>query len=446
MDVMLFDIDTYKKDGILFPKTFHTVYSLDKSKYHAKEQAYRENKGLSVDQTFDNLKKRTSRDYFNNVLGGQVEALSYSDYVFPTYRFLMPDALMEDWLAIIDPHCDNRKRDHSIHQPMTAFIVSKMLGGGTPSDGLIIGGASLLEHCATILLNEEKTQYLRDYFDELYPARKRQSWSPTLCKKFACDIFYQTAVISALFHDIGYPWQFANGIGKSLKIADYDRKSFKSRSVSMMMNAVSNRLLAFPFHGYSTTSILHPTDNWTMRLQDSVESAFYNTHGFPGALAFTHLTDEIRKFPQELNLNDAVYQFIVDWASVGILMHDMPSQYSKKGKVINPQFRLSIDTDPLSCLIAMSDILEEFNRPKSSFTSVMDYVKIEFDSPCKATEINVVGDTLHITYLYENNVDAARNKKRREDEVFEYFNPNSGFIDLSTIGIKTVVCTTEMKQ
>lgn len=443
---MLFDTDKYQKDGILFPKTFHTVYSLDKSKYYAKEQAYRENKGLSIDQTFDNLKKRTSSEYFNNVIGAQVEALSYSDYVFPAYRFLMPDALMEDWLAIIDPHCDNRKRDHSLHQPMTAFIVSRMLRDDNPQDLLTIGGMSLLDHCATILLNEEKTQYLRDYFAELYPAIKKQSWSPILLRKFARDIFYQVAVVSALFHDIGYPWQFANGIGKSLKIADYDQKNFKSRSVSIMMNAVSNRLLAFPFHGYSATSILHPTDNWTMKLQDSIESAFYNTHGFPGALAFTHLTDEIRKFPNELNLNDAVYQFIVDWASVGILMHDMPDQYAKDGKVLNPQYRLSIDTDPLSCLIAMSDILEEFNRPKSSFSSDKDRVTIKYDSPCIATKINVVGDTLHITYLYENNVAATRNKKRREDEVFVYFNPNSGYIDLSAIGINKVECTTEVKK
>lgn len=440
---MRFDIDIYRKNGIAFPKTFHSIYSIDKSKYSHIEEDYQKNGGLTVDQTFDKLEMRTTASYFSKVLAAQTDALSYSDYVFPTYKFLMSDALLDDWMAIIDPHSKWPKRDHSVHQPMTAYIVSQLLGCGDVSQGLKVNNRSLLDLCSDILINDDNTQYLRDYFKSLYPLWNKITWTGAIKKKFAIDIFYQAAVVSALFHDIGYPWQFANNISKYLKVADYDCNNFKTRSIDIMLNAISNRLLAFPFHGYSVESMLHPTDNWNNRLQDSLSKAFYGTHGFPGALAFTHLTDEVRKFPQKLNLNDAIYQFIIDWAAVGILMHDMPGQYAEKGIVKSPQYKLHVDTDPLSCLIAMSDILEEYNRPNSAFTGGED-VKITYDSPCKAVEVDVVGDVLNIAYLYEDNIHRARNQMRREEEIDEYFNEKTGFIDLTGIGINHVKCHTDI--
>lgn len=36
-------------------------------------------------------------------------------------------------------------------------------------------------------------------------------------RKFWRRIFYRTVVLSALFHDIGYPWQYVDRIGTSLK-------------------------------------------------------------------------------------------------------------------------------------------------------------------------------------------------------------------------------------
>lgn len=441
-----FNLENYNKLGVAYPNTYDTINFIDKQKYAKLEQQY-DPDGNGVSNTFLMLKKRTSKEYYTNILMSQSKALVYSKHLFPTYKFIMPEALLDDWLAIIDPHREG-KRDHSTHQPMTAYIVSQMLGCGDPANELSVDGRTLLDRCVDLLIDENNqgTHYLRKYFCELYPKAKTMSISSTVKHKIAREVFCQTAVTSALFHDIGYPWQFTYGLSKSLLASDYVDNKQIERSADDIKQRISGRLLNYPFHGYSETSIAHQTFLWRSALDESLTAAFHNTHGFPGALAFTYLTDIVRKFPQNLSFEEAICQFIIDWAAVGIMMHDMPRQCRGNSNTPpRPQFRLSADVDPLSCLIAMSDILEEFNRPRSVFESEEKSVNVKYTYPCIETSLDVVGDELCIKYLYEDEKLVAANRKSREDEVNEYFNYSDRFINLEALGIKTVKCVVAKK-
>lgn len=124
------------------------------------------------------------------------------------------------------------------------------------------------------------------------------------------------------------------------------------------------------------------------------------------------------------------------------MMHDMVRQYyGKNNGPDEPRYKLSIEKDPLSCLIAMADILEEFGRPLAKYTVQADKVETRFDYPCNLTRVEVNGNVLGITYIYNSNSEKAANESRRKKEVEDYFCVSSGYVDLSEIGIERVTCT-----
>ena len=105
-----------------------------------------------------------------------------------------------------------------------------------------------------------------------------------------------------------------------------------------------------------------------------------------------------------------------------------------------------MDIDPLSCLIATADILEEFCRPKAEFGKLMNGVNentvVRYDHDCSGAKIELNGSKLDIVYLYKSQSMANIAYSRRKQEVREYFNADNGFIDLSPIGITEVDCDT----
>ena len=118
--------------------------------------------------------------------------------------------------------------------------------------------------------------------------------------------------------------------------------------------------------------------------------------------------------------------------------------YGKEGYVpgkmpAKPQYRLSFDTDPLSCLIAMADILEEFGRPMANFDQEGEKMITTFSYPCVGSEITVTGKTMTITYHYENPLQAVKYQNKRDDEKKRYFNEECGFIDMNALGIETIL-------
>ena len=83
--------------------------------------------------------------------------MDYSQLAIPAYRFILPEVLADDWLATVGWHKFNR--DHVLHQPLTAYIVLKLLtGGGDAGQAFMVDdGVSLLDACVNEILKWEGT-------------------------------------------------------------------------------------------------------------------------------------------------------------------------------------------------------------------------------------------------------------------------------------------------
>ena len=439
--MMEFSVDLFREKGIRFPTTFKMKESLDYRSFHRMVKALSKD-GVKIGTALRRLKERTPRDYYNRILLSQTEAQKYAINSFPLYKLLLPEVLMDDWLSIICPQLKG-KRDHSLHQPLTAYIVSELLRGGKDGRGLVLPtGQTLLEECANMFLEKPGTKYLRDFYCDLY--RQGIPQEDYMRKSWAKDLFYQTAIIAALFHDIGYPWQFMNKVGSSIGLINREGMSMGKSMEKSVFEYIEERLLAYPFYAYSDIPLHRPTATWNLEVIRLVDEAYRKTHGFPGALAYMCLNDSIRKFTGDLSMKQADCRFIQEWAAVGILMHDMVWQYYGKNKHPDqPRFRLFMDKDPLSCIIAMADVLEEFSRPSAFFKPTdgdKDGVCVSFKSSCTKTVINVNANTLEITYHYSSIDEKIINEKGRKDEIKNYFEKPLGYIDLSAVGIERVVC------
>lgn len=431
-------LDNFHLHNKPYTRLFNFKKLLCISRYTALEQKFKDY--VDKDEAFERLKLRTSAEYYNEVYSAQMSALSLSESLFPAYKFIFPDVLMDDWLSIICPHKKGR-RDHSLHQPLTSYIVSELLGMLDKDNVLKVKDETLCDYCVDKLINDKRTLYLRHYFDELYQ-KEFPIKNDAQKKNWARAVFEQASIMASLFHDIGYPWQFMNLLGKAT--SNIELNGGFSHQANYIYDQICSRLLVYPFYGYSESCVKHPLSNSKNEVLKQIESASSKTHGFPGALAFTYLNDVISKYPVEYNFEGATVRFIQDWASVAIMMHDMASRYrNDKGEVLNPHYRIRIDTDPLSCLISMADILEEFGRPLADFRSYTKGVVTRYNYPCTRTTIDVTGNVMKITYLYKEDCNLSKFRSIREKEVYSYFNEIDGYLDLSPVGIERVECNVD---
>lgn len=389
------------------------------------------------------LKKRTTKHYFQKIYSAQTDVQSYSFKSFPAYKFILPETLADDWASTVDWHKEWATRDHSLHQPLSAYIVQRLLGFGNADKSLLTPNGRLLSLCADKLLNSAGTEYIRKYFVEIYP--DFQDWYPDQKKIWATCLFYETAVVAALFHDMGYPWQFVNRLKEHIGFANYiDKENTDLGSGDSIFDYLKSHLLCMPFNAYRPIN-----DQTTMEdiqnIKDVMHRAYIKSHGLPGALAFTALTNQTFSFPEPLSHNAATTKLKMEMAAVAILMHDMEGMYREGDKC----FHLSFDVDPLSCIIAMSDVLEEFERPSASFENDFNghdgIVHIKYKVPCVATDLKIENSNMKIVYQYNTLEDANNSRKRRKEEINNYFGIGSGFIDLSALGISQVDCDTELQ-
>ena len=249
--MMELSVNNFKKNGIRFSSVFSMRSSLDHQKLYEIGKIFSDN-GVRIGTALRRLKCRTSADYYHHILAAQTVAMKYAIHSFPPYKLLLPDVLMDDWLSIMGPH-QRWRRDHSLHQPLTAYIVSELFKGGKQGKGLVLSsGKSLLEECARMFLEMPGTGFLRNYYEDLYgkglPPKGfiRDSW--------ARAIFYQTAIIAALFHDIGYPWQFINKVGSHIDIINNGCVGSYDSMSKGIFDYIRDRLLIYPFYGYSDTT------------------------------------------------------------------------------------------------------------------------------------------------------------------------------------------------
>ena len=100
---MIFDYNDFVCTKDYFPRYFNILWSVDRDSYLKMEREY-DKEGDCVSTALESIKQRVPKKYYFKMNSAQLDAITYSESVFPTYRFILPDALMDDWLSIMDPH------------------------------------------------------------------------------------------------------------------------------------------------------------------------------------------------------------------------------------------------------------------------------------------------------------------------------------------------------
>ncbi len=431
MSSLSFSLEGYKKDCLLLPpEVLCPYFNIDPILYHQLEKKNKERKARGdLNIAFQELKKRTGPDRFRNTYPIQTRTLDYSVQAFPAYRFILPEVMSEDWLAIVD--WGKFQRDHVLHQPLCGYVLLKLLK-------MPINGETFLDRIVKFITEDEKLQYIRDSLKNMGMKENHVLLkNDELAKQLWKVIFEEAAYIAAVFHDLGYPWQYAermrgnlDGINTPL-LDDF-------QNTSQIVKTFGNRLLFYPFNGYKKPNIACPS-TWEKRLRELTEKSLQNTHGFVGALGFLHLNDCIRKYPSEQE--SSIHLLCVEWIATAIMMHNMKDIYwgnKPNGIPENPFLRLSFDKDPLSSIITLVDILQDFERPSVSYGVRGKTVTMEYKSACTKTEITIDDNRLIIEYFMKTPEDLVIKRMSLPKEQFEYFDPRYGYLDLSSIGIHSV--------
>lgn len=433
MESLIFNIDGFKeavRKGLFLPDSLSYGF-VDEEKFEKcqKQQEWKTNK---ISDVFDELRQRMGHHYFKNVVFAQTCALDYAALQFPAYSMLIDEDLTEDWLAIIDfhrKHC----RDHSLHQSLTAYVAASLLGNGESNKAFTIPVApgNLLDYCVNAILKSEKTLYIRESaFRHGIPQNMLED--NAAAREFWKGLFYRTVVLSALFHDIGYPWQYTDRIGSSLK-SKVEILHPLDTTVDDIVACFKDRMVLMPLQYYANKKGVAPMYE-KKEFQRLIQEAL-KTHGFPGAIAFLALNDAIRKYPSE-QPNAMLQEFCVEWAAMGIFMHDMAGKQEKNF----PKLRVCIEKDPLSAIISISDYLEEFSRPKVKILPKFKESRMKYYHDCTQVSVEMGEEgTLTVKMKYTNASNKAIANEFKRKETYSYFDPGNGYVDLSPIGVRKVV-------
>jgi hypothetical protein len=130
------------------------------------------------------------------------------------------------------------------------------------------------------------------------------------------------------------------------------------------------------------------------------------------------------------------------------MMHDLGKIYWGKDRLggespTNPSLRLSFDRDPLSSIVTLADVLQEFNRPTAKFgqtngIGLNDQVVISYESVCSETELELDGAAMTIRYKMKDDDSRRIKRKSIADDQHCYFDRASGFLNMESIGIESV--------
>lgn len=441
--MMRFSLADYKRNtGKYAPPSFLSPFTkVDRVRYKNLEARHFKDgkKTNDIGNAFDELKKRTSKAYFHKVYPVQSRTLGYASLSFPAYRFILPEVITEDWIATVDWH--KFQRDHVLHQPLTAYIALKLLGSphSSRNSGLVLpSNDRLLDTCISEVLQFKETAYLKDFLLECGLPEKSAWLKPGKLQEWLWkQLFVETAYLAAVFHDLGYPWQYVGLLGDKLEPVTAPAMIKEEAIEHSILNSFKERLIYIAMNGYHKPTPSTPAV-WEKEIKEQTKKAITGTHGFPGALGFLFLNDCIRQFPDR-NVNP-VRQLCVEWAAVAIMMHDMSRVYHGKGKIPErPHLRLDAKVDPLSALITLADVLQDFERPVGKFSSRKDHkVALSYNHACEYTEINLHGNSLNIDYKMQAR-DLPFKRSRLPDEQDEYFNPRYGYLNLKAWGIESIM-------
>ena len=129
------------------------------------------------------------------------------------------------------------------------------------------------------------------------------------------------------------------------------------------------------------------------------------------------------------------------------MMHDMCKIYWGKSDVPyptpeNPFLRLSFDRDPLSSIVTLTDVIQDFERPAAVFTDAALWKETGdaqvYDKGCSGAELRLNGRELTIEYIMDNDESRAIKRKSLKKERHDYFDAQYGYLDMSSLGISNV--------
>lgn len=434
---MLRPPDTFRPYVVVRPDAYQ---ALESEHERTLERAH-DGRVLGLEYTFGQLKKRVGSEYFWKVYPVQSKTLDWAQLSFPAYRFILAEVLQDDWLATVDWHKFNR--DHALHQPLTAYVVLKMLTGAG-DQGWEIGGERLLDLCVDKVLRWEKTNYLKKFMEGSDSGRVGLPGflfdGSLLSREIWKALFFEAAFLAATFHDLGYPWQYVNSLSSKLEHAGYLKDS-PTGDAERLVEDFGGRLLFYPLNGYGSVGLNAPS-TWRERLIGQMADGLRETHGLPGAIGFLYLNDVLREFPEG---ESVLREFCVEWAAMAVMMHDMKDVYwGRNGTAKLPEnkhLQLRFDVDPLSCVVTLADVLQDFERPSVEFrASSVEEACARYKSEVRsaALEYSARRRTLRIEYRCIDANAASRKEAFLRGDQEEYFDPQFGYLDLSACGIERV--------
>jgi hypothetical protein len=417
-------LNNFYGTSLLIPTTpLEPHRCIDRGRFPVSEEAI----SKRIETTKNALEQRMGGEYFSKYDRARTLSLGYANTVFPAYSMLYLDIACEDWLSLVDFH-KGFGRDHSVHQPLTAYIVSKLLGGGKENAGFEICGETLMKK-ALDAINDTGCQYLRDrlaFYDSASPLLQGD-------RDLLRIVFYQTAIITAMYHDLGYPWQFIERMHDFLKDdillcgrLKYDEEGAVNPIVSNYIVAHNNELMFRPFYDYGKGGLT------TAHINEKVfEKYLHESHGLPGALAYWAYNAEYHTGAGERTAG--LIKFCQEWTSLAILMHDMQKAYDKHGFA-----RLDFKSDPLSFIIALADTLEDFNRPNATINADGTGMgcQITYSFPSLSVELIENGGVGMLKFAVVEKERANQEKYKRNDQrnLFD----EGGYFDLASVGLTSM--------
>lgn len=392
--------------------------------------------GMTLHEHYVQAASRMTADAFGQVRMAATRALRCANNYFPAYSFHIGEFINDEWLSSVDWH-KKFHRDHILHQLLTVYVGNTILvGNGT--DEFVVDDTPIINRCLNAVLFAPECAYLRDYLRTM-GAPSIYFNGDELARRLWTDILKESFFLAAMYHDIGYPWQFVSTIQNKLG-PNGPPMSPMTRGVEWVHDHYRDRLLMYPLRGYQPFSATLPSE-WIARCKETMYAAFSKTHGLPGALALLHLNDALREYPI-MARDHAVSRFCIEWAAMAIMMHDMRGIYAGQGcSEPMPHLRVSLTRDPLSFLLTLTDQIQDFGRINAAFARSGDRILVSYDAACHKVEISRVTlpRELHIKFYFKNGNAARMNaSKFKRDDERDYFDPTSGYLDYHTLPIDRI--------
>lgn len=398
------------------------------------------------------LMDRAGFEYFFELFSSHINTMVYAGVVLPGIQPFLIEGLNDEWLGIVDWR--KYRRDHAMHQPMTAYAVEQLLNGGPVFPGrLQVAGKTLLDWAVDAVFDEAGPRYLFTFAKTLgfAPWATQDNWAARILWRF---LFRDAAYFAAMFHDVGFAWQYATSLTRALDGLLPGTDAVLD-SVFAASYGAETRLMHAAFNGYQWPVAPRPMTH-TNQLRSLVDDGLSKTHGLPGALGLIYLGDWLEHYPRSPYY--AVGRLLLEWAALAVFMHDVEDLYSpwddgmKQFVIKRPYLRLIFKRDPLSTLLKLSDEVQEFGRTYAQFMPSlpwpgMPHSDITYKKACVSTQVawDQSANSMWIRYRYIDPLEEQEKLKYMAKTQTQLFAAGSGFVDMGYCGINNIILDTVLR-